>query len=218
MPIIYPPLSTPAPRRLELFKREASQGKWVRPRTWRDVRFATLRSPCGMSQGFNGEGRHRVPVWSSHDAGEQFRNERFCDEVEGVRMEHTGYYTDTHRVDLVRGIVASLPHGRFIAGYHMTGNGERVYFADLHTDEKDAARMADEHARVVGEAEVAHAQRFDEAQTLEGTLETSLMRLRECIALRHTACMDYVREEIAELVQTIRDTRETLRTDYAGVL
>lgn len=214
MKTVYPSLSIPAPTRLAMFKREAANGKWARPMTWRDVRFATLRSDGGSNQGFN----DKTPVWYFH-SGPQFRNEKFCDEVDGVRINHKGWFTDGEFCeDTSRGIIGSLPHGKFIAGYFLSMNGERVYFPELFDDETDAANMADEHARIIGEEESEHAAKFQAAQSLENEIEDSFTRLRECIVLRHVKCMDYVKSEIIDLIETIRDKRETLKTEYAGVL
>lgn len=179
-------------------------------RDWRAMRYDTFNTSQCM-QGFNG----KTPVWYSHD-GEAFRNERFADDV--ARMDHRGWFTDTDQNDTARGIVAGLTHGRFIAGYFLSMNDERVYFPEIFTDETDCARMADTHARIIGEAEHEHAVRFDEAQTLESEVEEAITRLRECIVLRHVTCMEYVRNEITDLIETIRENRETLKADYAGVL
>ena len=89
-----------------------------------------------------------IGQWYTH-SGEQFRNER--DACEVLRMRHTGWFTDNYQDDTAVGIVASLTHGRYIAGYRWTSNDERVYFDDVFTNEDDAARMADEHARVFAE-------------------------------------------------------------------
>jgi len=112
---------------------------------WRGARHWTLGNYAaaycsGVNQGAGN--------WYSH-GGEQFRNER--DACEVLRMRHTGWYTDSYQDGLAIGIVASLPHGRFIAGYRWTDNDERVYFDDVFTNEDDAAHMADEHARVFAE-------------------------------------------------------------------
>lgn len=150
MPTVYPSLSIPAPRRLAMFRDEAASRTWARPMTWRDVRFATLRSEIGLGQGFNGA----TPVWYMHEGEDCFRRVRDAHEI--VRLDHTGWYTDADENggnELAIGIVASLPHGRFLAGYRLTVNGERVFFPSLFIDERDAARMADEHARVIGEEE-----------------------------------------------------------------
>ncbi len=40
-------------------------------------------------------------------------------------------------------------------------------------------------------------------------------RRRECIVLRHAACMSYAQDEITELIEKIRANRETLKTEYA---
>lgn len=150
-----------------------------------DVRFATLASDTGLSQGFNGTGAARVPVWYTQD-GPQFRDERFCDDV--ARIDHRGWFADADGYETVRGIVARLPHGRFIAGYLMSSNNERVYFPDVFDDESEAAHMADEHARIVAESEREYNERWQEAREVEEETETALHRLRECIALRHRAC------------------------------
>lgn len=113
---------------------------------WREARWWTMKNysaayGSGINQGSVGQ-------WYSHQ-GEQFRNERDAGDV--VRLRHTGWYTDSFQDDTVIGIVASLTHGRFIAGYRWTANDERVYFEEVFTNEDDAARMADEHARVFAE-------------------------------------------------------------------
>lgn len=168
MPTTYPNLSIPAPRRLAIFRAEAAEKHWARPMTWRDVRFATLKSSSGMGQGFD----DKTPVWYCHDAGAQLRNERDCSEI--VRSLPQGWYVDEWQDDTAIGIVAGLPHGRFLAGYRLTMNDERVYFGEIFDDEGDAARMADEHARIVGESESEYAakeraemEREDAAQLQE---------------------------------------------------
>lgn len=92
-----------------------------------------------------------TPVWCTH-AGEYFRNERFADEV-CRKIGHKGWYTDDFCDSTIRGIVASLPHNRFIAGYYWSENGERVWYPEIFSDDTDAASMADEHARVAAESE-----------------------------------------------------------------
>ena len=211
MPTIYPSLAIGAARRLEIFRKEAAQTNWVQPMTWRDVRFATLKSHTGFDSGSN----DGSTVWYTHDES-PLRRVKFADEC--VRISHTGWFTDTHQDGKARGIVASLPHGRFIAGYRWSDNGETVYFSEIFTDESDAARMADEHARVFAEQSMEDSERFDAAQNLEIDIEDAMQRLRECLVLRHTECMHYVRDEISELLETIRGNRELLRTEYANYI
>ncbi len=204
----YLPLTMRAPSRLAHFKREAANGKWVRPMTWRDVRFSTLSSTSDAGPGLNG----KTPVWYAFS--EQFPREQFADEVEGVRIDHTGWFCDDEQNEKARGIVAKLPHGRFLAGYAMEDSGQRVYFLDIHDSARDAALMADEHARVIAEDESAHSAKYDEARKLETDIEDAYARLRECLVLRHKACMAYVRDEIRELCETIRDKKGTLSGSY----
>lgn len=216
----YFDLSTPAPKRLQMMREAFANHaakyphcpEWAKPKTWRDIRGTTHKGvhayTGGLSQGLN-DGN---PVYYTH-TGPQFRNERFADEIDN--SQDRGWYTDTDRNELARGIVGRLTHGRCIAGYHWSSNGERVYFPEVFTDTDDAAQAANEHARVFAEAAFEDSERFDAARELEEENETALQRLRECLVLRHKACMRYVRDEISELIDGIREKRETLRTDYA---
>lgn len=134
----------------------------LQPGDWRGARHWTLgiyeAAYCaGLDQGFN----NGTSVWYTHQ-GEQFRNER--DAADVARLSHTGWFSDSHQDETAIGIVASLTHGRFIAGYRWTSNGERVYFGDVFTDEEDAARMADEHARVFAE----NCRDGEDAEEIEG--------------------------------------------------
>ena len=188
---------------------------------WRGARSCTLASweasfCAGLDQGFNGSDDNKSPVWYTHQ-GSQFRDEKFADEYCN-RIRHKGWFTDTDRSEKARGIVGRLTHGRFIAGYHWSDNDERVYFPEIFTDESDAALMADEHARVFSELEYENSEQFDAAMRMQSNTEDNLTRLRECIALRHKACMPYIKNEISELIETIRRNRETMHTDYSNYI
>jgi hypothetical protein len=214
----YLSLSARAPRRLAMLKASAASNDWSTPKTWRDVRFLTFKTLDGLSGGFNGTGKAREAVWSTQNPNAALPREKFCDELEGVRIEHKGWFSDTSNSDVARGIVSALPHGRFVAGYIWTSNDERVYFGQIFYAACDAARMADQHARVFAEYAMQDSEKFDAAQSLESDIETASQRLRECLALRNRACMKHVRDEIADLLSTIRDARASLRTDYADYL
>lgn len=204
MPTVYPSLLIGAKRRLEMFKREAASRRWVRPMTWRDARFATLKSHSGFGQG---QGSWYATDWES-----ALSRESRADEI--VDLRHNGWYTDVDQEETAYGIIVRLPHGRIIAGYKWTANDETVYYPKIFTEEKDAARMADEHARVFAEECREYSEKYRAARNLETEIDDALSRLRECIALRHRKCMGYIRDEIAELIETIRDKRETLATDF----
>ncbi len=143
-------LTIPAPRRLAMMRNAFAEHatryphcpEYIKPHTWRDVRGATLANWQGYF-GMFAQGRDGTdPIWYTHQ-GETFRAE--------TDASGEGFYTDEHCDDTAIGIVARLPHGRFLAGYRWTCNDERVYFADVFDDAHDAARMADEHARVFAE-------------------------------------------------------------------
>ena len=203
--------------RLSILKMSANAHNINRPPSkqidWRKSRYANFRSSdFGLNRGLNsGE-----PIWYTND-GEQFRNERYCDEVFSS-IRHTGWWSDVHCDEKIRGIVAMLPHNRFIAGYESTCNDERVYFGEVFTDENDASRMADEHARISAEKEMEYSQKFDEANNLSYEIDEEISRLKECIALRNDPDFRYVRDSISECIETIRDNRETLENDYKDVL
>lgn len=226
--IEYFNLETPAPVRLAMMRADfaAHPAKYPhcpessKPKTWRDVRGWKLNTWQGafatLSQGFSGTGRARSPVWYAHTDTGHFRRVRDAHEVvRGTR--HKGWFTDSHGSEIATGIIASISHGRFIAGYRWDSNGEHVYFPEVFTDETDAAQMADEHARIFADSARENSERFGAAQQIESDISDALQRLRECIALRHIKCMEYARSEARDLIESIREMRETLRTEYAGV-
>jgi hypothetical protein len=192
--------------------------------TWRDARrygFGNWRAAyCALSQGFNGDGKNKIAIWYSH-VGPEFRAERYayeCREASRSVRNNRGYFTREDYSALMRGIVGNLSHGRYISGYEDSDNGERVYFPSVHASEGEAADMADEHARIAGESAMEWDIRFNAAQALEGEIEEAQSRLCECFALRHKPKFAHLRAELLDLVQTIRDKREELARDFAGVL
>lgn len=210
-------LNIGAAKRLEWLR---SHGRHVEG-GWRKIRscgFDNWHSyVAALSRGMQSDG---TPVWYTH-VGAEFRGEQFADECEDAPRyirENRGWYTDGPEMnETARGIVARLPHGRYIAGYYLSMNGERVYFPDVHDCEREAAIAANEHARVIGERESEYQERFQAALRLRDNIAQSLMRLRECIRLRHDKCMAYVLDEIPELIESIRGDRDTLATDYADI-
>lgn len=224
-----------SPQRLAILRAAAlkSASTGLPPGDWRGARHYTLRSygwaHGELSQGSN-DGR---PVWYSM-TGEYFRNERDAHSI--ARLDHIGWYTDDFQEETVIGIVASLPHGRFLAGYRLTMNDERVYFGHVHDDERGAALMADEHARVIAEREREYAERFTAAQRIADRIEEAESKLDELraehtgeIAARSMAehavtraaaairAAD-IRKKVADLIVDLRRDRETLATEYEGVL
>lgn len=80
------------------------------------------------------------------------RSWRWCDAVD-LSIRHTGWFTDGDCHDKIRGIVISLPHGRFLAGWSMGEEMASGYDGAIYTDELDAARAADFLAENVAEKE-----------------------------------------------------------------
>lgn len=225
----YFDLTIPAPKRLAMMREAVATyaSKYpnypdtYKPKTWRDIRRTTHKSIAAytgaLSQGFNGTDNHKTPVWYCH-TGEQFRHEKFAKEFANRWDQFPGYYTDVHASETTQGIVAMLPHGRFIAGYHWDANGERVYFPEVFDDEYTAASAADSHAESFADSCREDSEQYEAARELETTIKDSLRRLAECVALRNKKCMAYVRNEISQLIEEIRDSRETLRTEYADYI
>lgn len=218
----YFDLSIPATRRLAMMRADFAghAQKYphcpahAKPTTWRSVRGYTHKTWqsafATLSRGLN----DNTPVWCTHN-GPEFRDERDADDI--VCRLPRGWYTDTDCHDTAIGIVARLTHGRFLAGYRWTSNDERVYFPEVFTDEDDAARAADGHAEWFADQAREDSERFDAVHKAESDLDDAVTRLRECLALRHRACMAYVRDEARELISAVRELRATLlgaQADY----
>jgi hypothetical protein len=119
------------------------------------------------------------------------------------------------------GVVAYLGHGRWLAGYVMGGEDPGGYHLDTFYDsEIEAARAADDIAMRAAEKECEYQERWREAQELELRISEREVELGRALANRNDKrpCFAGIREEIAGLIDGIREDRETLRTDYAGVL
>lgn len=100
-----------------------------------------------------------------NDAGQPFTRWVWCDEVPGVHIGHTGWFTDQYGdSEKMRGIVVRLPHGRFLAGWSMGDGMASTVASEVYTSPKDAAYAADSLAETDAERERAH----QEAQEAEG--------------------------------------------------
>lgn len=176
------------------------------PEDWRKARTSTLKSYATSFGALDQGSQGNTPIWYCH-TGPQFRNER--DACDIVRSLPNGWYTDTYCSDTAIGIVGMLTHGRYIAGYRWTSNDERVYFPEVFTDENDAARMADEHARVFADNARDDSERFNAMQLEELNVELRTEELQKSIALRHRAKFGG-KARVIEHIQQLREARETL--------
>lgn len=78
---------------------------------------------------------------------------KWCDEVEGCRINHTGWFCDEHGGGKIRGLVFRLPRGRgFLAGWAMGHSMCGSVDYDIFDDETSAARAADSMAEQAAEA------------------------------------------------------------------
>lgn len=225
----YFDLTIPAPRRLALLRADFAKHsekyphcpEHAKPASWRNLRGTThkgLSAYVGnLAQGSNGD----TPIWYCH-SGPFFNREYFADEFIGNHgrplIEHTGWYADRDGSRTIRGLVVRLAHGRFLAGYYSKDNGERVYYQDVYDDERTAVYAADRHAERMAEDEREHDERYHAVRELEYESAEKLDRLRECLALRNNPCFARLRDEAADLIERIREIRETLKSDYADVL
>jgi hypothetical protein len=144
-----------------------------------------------------------------------------------VSMRYTGWFTNedgsTYKdgSGLCRGFVLTLPkmpgfpHGRFIAGYHWGDNDEYCLYPDIFQDIEKAARKADWHSERFSEMAREDNSRWNKARDLENDTEDAIKRLRECLVLRNKKCLSYVREEISEILETIRSNRDRLQNEFA---
>lgn len=219
----YLNLNVTSKTRLEILKRNAEKlnnGHNIRkannddtPFNWRDVRYSGFHNvranQCQLSSGWNGE----TKIWYCH-TGQYFEREKFADEVLG--LSHTGWF-ENDCGDTIRGLVAALSGGRFLAGYCMSSNDERVYYPDVFDDESDAAVFADKRAEQIAEECREAEERYQEALELENVIESKRHRLRELVILTK-AGLDYAREQMRDVARQIRQARRELDTGYAGVL
>lgn len=178
----------------------------LQPNDWRAARRYTL---CNYAAAYCVGINQDTSDWYSR-AGEQFRNERDAGACNGG-PDHSGWYTDSEGYETAIGIVASLTHGRFIAGYRWTSNDERVYFDGVFTDESEAARMADEHARVFAESAREDSTRYEAMRDAEDTAEEKRNAARLAIMARNVSAehREMAREALAELRSALEVLSET---------
>ena len=212
----YLNLKIGAPRRLAHLRTSAQRHNEKFPSgnaaTWRTVRYATLTHPGDLAQGMNGG----APIWYAY-TGPAFPRETYAD-LCADGPGHLGWYTDAECDEKARGIVVRLPHGKFLAGYEWSANGERVYFPEIFDSETEAAHRADSHAESFADDCLEHDAKYHEAQKLQTEAEDLAQHLAEKLALRNNPRFPGAREEARELLTELRETRERLRDEFADFL
>ena len=91
------------------------------------------------------------------DAGMPFTRWQWCDDA-CSSIRHTGWWFDDECDEKIRGIVVLLPHGRFMAGWSMGEGMASTIEPGIFDDIDEAARMADEHARVAADNECEYQE------------------------------------------------------------
>jgi len=186
-------------------------------------------------QGFNGEGRDRVPVWYTYGKAPTFRHERYADECWLRSIRHKGWYQDDDcMLGVIRGRVAYIGRGLWIAGYEDTEHGQTVWYPETYASDDEphsvydfleceamqaAARAADHYAERAAEAERDYNRHWSEAQTLADDIAEHKAKLPRLLGMRNDPrpCYAAVRDEVRELIETIRDLRAKLADDYSDV-
>lgn len=96
-----------------------------------------------------------------NDAGQPFERWVWCDDINpGIR--ETGWFCDAHGDQTIRGIVAQLPHGRFLAGWAMGEGMAAEVDSDVYTCPLEAARAANDAAERAAEREREYQAQQDD--------------------------------------------------------
>jgi len=210
------------------------------PGTWQGVDANGFRV---MNDGPSGD------LFFAHDdtAGGAFRYTQ--DAADVVSLNHTGWYTNPEGEaskdgsGLCLGVVARLAGGgpaRFVAGYRMGGhddagtfNMRNLYVAtscdesDIEQAGQDAAREADELARIAGERESEYQTAWQAGQeysqegetiaTARAAARAILSERRELVRANGSGCVfgsgwpamcDAIRAQVTAHCDTIRTARE----------
>lgn len=127
-------------------------------------------------------------------------------------VEHNGWFADcegTGDRGVIQGVVATLSHGRMLAGYRNTDSGEYVLYCDvIYTNASDANRMADEHARVIAETEQEYDARFRAMVDAESLVESHVTDAQDAIAARNTSARN--RQWARDSIERLRESRAEL--------
>lgn len=155
----------------------------------------------------------RVPIWSTF-SGPHFRAEAKIHELPDLRISHSGWFADADCSATMCGIVARLPHDRWMAGYYSSENGETVYLARVFDTLEEAAQEADDEARRHAEEEKEYSERWQAAHDLDDEIEQKETDVSELFPMRHHA---RARRELAEAVDALRTMRARRADEYSDI-
>src|SRR5574337_1552861 len=168
-------------------------------------------------------GNSRVPILAAfRKSALPVRHVRFCDEIKSAKIRHTGWYVDDDQcMGTIRGVVAYLPHGKYLIGYYESDNGEYVIRTDaIINDESDAARWADGFAEGYAEECREHNARFRAMVDAEGLTEEKEREISDAWQdyraiwsafladpRKHWAAAKRAQESVRELIADLRAAR-----------
>lgn len=218
----YFDLTIPAPKRLALMRQAFARHStdyphcpdYAKPANWRKVRAYTLG---GYAAAFGLASVNMAGELYSFDENSiPVRRVRFADAV--TRISHKGWYVDCEGNGdrgVIRGIVASLSHGRFIAGWHWSDNGEySLDTNEVFSNDDDAAKAADNAAERIADDYREDDYRFRQMSDAESLCESKESELRSALEDRHDGRK--AREWIRELISDLRAFRRELTEKTAA--
>ena len=147
------------------------------------------------------------------NVGQPFARWTWADKTE-ARINHTGWFTSDFCDEKIRGIVARLPHGRYLAGWAIGVNMLASVENTLFTSEAEAAYFADSMAEQQAQAEWEYQARFQEAQELQHAIEAKKTRVAECYTLRNKKGFAHLRGEASQACEVIRNMRAKLAGQF----
>lgn len=96
----------------------------------------------------------------------------WCDEVEGTRIRHTGWFCDEWQDEKIRGLVFTLPRGRgFLAGWSMGESMISLVERYVYESATDAARAADSMAEKAADEEREYQEKAEAERQAEEEAE-----------------------------------------------
>ncbi|MFN7817777.1 MAG: hypothetical protein ACK5OQ_16230 [Burkholderiales bacterium] len=213
----YDDLRHGAKARLKILRDEAAKlnaqpyRKGYPPATWRDLRDSKLNDTYARAtRGTNTTNGRSVPVLVAFSESDlPVRAIKLAHKINSY-VRHTGWYTDGYAYETAVGIVAYLAHGLYLSGYKLSGSDEHVLFiSEIFDDEQDAARDADEEARLIAEDMQDDDARNRAMQDAETNCEDLREKLRGLLPGRNAS--RYLRDTVHETISEYRRALETFR-------
>lgn len=140
---------------------------WMLPRGAKAERVKRMRNPvCGPYYHAPTPNQNNGQGFYLDSDGMMGLRWEWCDDVDGVSINHTGWYTDEFGdFDKIRGIVLRLPRGRgFLAGWSMGKGMASDVDATIYQDEQSAAYAADSMAEHAAEREREYQEEQNEEE------------------------------------------------------